>query len=316
MGVQQWETYYQGGAIATCPTAPDGGYDREVRDAWVGFFGTLPGGASLLDVGCGNGVVALIAKETAAALDVEWDIHGTDLARTDPRQLVKDGVHRLAGITFHPGVPTERLPFDDGRFHAVSGHYALEYTDIEAALGEIHRVLRSGSRAQFVLHHADSVLVQAARVSLREADLVFNETKLYKRTQRLVAMEQVVPQTTKNVSEELREAIRTTRQAHEIVQQVGGGRILAVALDAVQKLLALRKQVNAQAAALEVDRAERELRDAVKRLRDLVQHALSAEDMARIQRQAVAVGFQDVEISLLHHGGSNLVGWQLVMTRA
>ena len=67
LSLEQWETYYRGGAIATCPMGPDGDYDLEVRQAWVEFFSTLPEGARILDVGTGNGVVALIAAETASA---------------------------------------------------------------------------------------------------------------------------------------------------------------------------------------------------------------------------------------------------------
>jgi hypothetical protein len=74
--------------------------------------------------------------------------------------------------------------------------------------------------------------------------------------------------------------------------------------------------MNAQAAALEVDRAERELRDAVQRLRDLDAHALSEQDMDSLQHQAAQAGFSLIERLPLHHAGANLIGWQLVMHRA
>ena len=84
LSLEQWETYYRGGAISTCPTARDGGYDLEVREAWVEFFTPLPDGARILDIGTGNGVVPLIAADTAAALGRRWEIHGADLAQIDP----------------------------------------------------------------------------------------------------------------------------------------------------------------------------------------------------------------------------------------
>lgn len=316
MSARDWENVHRSGAIATCPTAADGGYDLEVRDAWVQFFSTLADGARLLDVGTGNGAVALIARDTAASLGVAWAIHGTDLATTDPLRVVPEGARRLSGITFHPGVATERLPFDDGHFDAVSGHYALEYTDMPRALAEVHRVLRAGGDAQFVLHHADSVLARSARISVREGELVFNDTKIFRRLQRLVAMEQIVPQTTQSVADELREAIRTVRAAREVALRAGGGRVLGVALDSVQKLLEARKQVNAQAVALDVDRAERSLRESVARMRDLLDHALTDAQMDALQQQAADAGFSLIERLPLYHAGSSLVGWQLVMHRA
>lgn len=315
MSVKQWETYYRGGTLSTCPTAADGGYDLEVRAAWVEFFSALPEHARILDVGTGNGVVALIASETAAALGRSWDIHATDLAEIDPPRYVRDGARRLSGITFHPGVPTERLPFDDASFDAVSGHYALEYTDIPAALAQVHRVLKPGGNAQFILHHDESVLVRSARTSLREADLVFSDTKIYRRLHRLVEMDQIQP-STQRVASELQTAIRALKQGLEDVRPQGGGRILSVTLDAVQKLLTARKEMPARTVALEVDRAEAELRASVRRLNDLVEHACPESAMQRIAKQAGDAGFSLIEHLPLHHAGTNLVGWQLLLHRA
>lgn len=315
MSVQQWETYHRSGAIATCPTAADGGYDLEVRAAWVEFFSTLPDGARVLDVGTGNGVVASIAVDTAAALGRRWDIHGTDLADIQPMRDVPDAARRLAGVSFHPRTPTERLPFDGQHFDAVSGHYALEYAELEAALAEVHRVLKPGGNAQFVLHHSESVLVQTARASMREADLVLGELKAYRRLHRLVAMQDDGP-SAQRAATEVRSNIRALKQALEQSRASGGGRFLAVALDGIQKLLTARKSLPARTVALEVERAEAEMRASVRRLNDLIDHARSPEAMAALQGMAEACGFSLVEYLPQYHAGRNLVGWQLLMHRA
>jgi ubiquinone/menaquinone biosynthesis C-methylase UbiE len=315
LSLQQWESYYRGGTLATCPTAADGGYDLELKQAWIEFFSMLPSQARILDVGTGNGVVALIAAELASARKQQWQIHGTDLAQIDPLRHVPDGERRFAGIRFHAGVATEKLPFDDGHFDAVSGHYALEYCDTATALAEIHRVLKPGGNAQFVLHHADSLLVRAAQRSLQEGDLVVNETKIYRRLRRLVAMEYVSTATTQRATVELQAAIRTLKQALEAARKTGSGRVLAVALDAVQKLLIARKEMKAQAVEVEVDRAEEDLRLSLRRLNDLVSHACTEQDMERIERQAEATAFTQIERLPLFHAGSNLVGWQLMLHR-
>jgi ubiquinone/menaquinone biosynthesis C-methylase UbiE len=316
LSLEQWEAYYRSGALATGPAGAHGGYDLEVRKAWVEFFSVLPNGARVLDVGTGNGVVALIAAETAAARALNWEIHATDLARIDPTRHVPDGARRLAGIQFHASVATERLPFDAEYFDAVSGHYALEYTDTAAALGEIHRVLKPGGDVQFVLHHSGSVLVQAAQSSLREAQLVLKESKLYRRLHRLVTMESVTPGVTQKATVELRAAIQAVKTGLTEARRAGAGRVLAVALDAAQKLLVARKGMNPQAVGHEVDRAEAELRASLQRLRDLVAHARSEPDMDIIEKQAAAAGFGLIERTPQFHSGDNLVGWQLLMQRA
>lgn len=315
LSLEQWENYYRSGAIATCPTAVDGGYDLEVRQAWVAFFSTLPDGARLLDVGTGNGVIPLIAAETAASLGRRWEIHGSDLARIDPVAQVRDGAKRFAGITFHPGVGTEKLPFEAGHFDAVSGHYALEYTQTAAALAELHRVLKPGGDAQFVVHHADSILLRTAHASLRDSDLVFKETKLYRKLHKLVTMEQATPGVTERATNELRAAIQALKQALPAARQAGGGRILTVALDATQKLLEARKTLRPELAGNEVDRAEADLRASTRRLHDLIEHARDAAAMEALQDEANAAGFTAIERLPQYHGGDNLVGWLLMMRR-
>jgi len=315
LSLEQWEAYYRNGAIATCPTAADGGYDLEVRQAWVEFFATLPSHASILDVGTGNGVVAQIAAETAATSGRVWDIHATDLAEIDPLRYVTDGARRLAGITFHPRVATEQLPFSEHRFDAVSGHYALEYTDTGRALAEIHRVLKPNSEAQFIIHSDASLLVGNAAQSLRETDLVLSETQLYRRVHQLVTMHEVTAGATEQAVSDLRAAIQAVKRALAEAQKVGAGHVLSVALNATQQLLAARNSMQPQPLGLEVDRAERELQASARRLLDLVEHAQDAQGMDRIQQQAAAAGFGLIERLPQYHGGRNLVGWQLLLRR-
>lgn len=307
---------YRGGMLATGPAGPDGGYDLEVREAWVEFFSMLPDGARILDVGTGNGVVAMIAAETALARGRNWEIHATDLAQIDPLRNVRDGARRLAGIMFHPGVATEHLPFEAGSFDAVSGHYALEYTDIPVALREIHRVLKSPGDAQFVMHHAESVLVQSARRSLEEAAFVLGEIKMYRRLHRLVTMETPTPAAMQRATDELRAGIHAIKTALELAQQAGAGTVLGVTLDAVQKLLTSRKETRAQTVGLEVDRAEGELRASVRQLNDLLIHACTEQQMERIQTDAAEAGFSLIERMPQYHAGENVVGWQLLLHRA
>lgn len=319
MSPEQVEAKNHGGAHATGSAGSVGAYVLEVRAAWVEFLSTLPKTARILDVGTRDGVVALIASETASALGRNWEIHATGPVQIDSSRQMPDGPDRLAGVTFHAGVAAERLPFEAESFDALCGHYALEDTDIVAALAEIHRVMKPGSDAQFILHHSDSVTIQSARWAQQEADLVLKETKLYRRLHKLVTMEQVTPGTTQRATTDLRTAIQSVKQALAQTRKTrpaGAGRVLSVALDAIQKLLVARKQMSAHAAGREVDRAEEELRVSVRRLNDLVTRARTEQDMATIEKHAAAAGFSLIERLPQYHAGNNLVGWQLLMHRA
>jgi SAM-dependent methyltransferase len=313
LSLDHWETYYRRGALATCPTDNIGGYDLELREAWVEFFGDLPENARILDVGTGNGVVALIALETAAELGRRYEIHATDLARIDPPRHLPDGARRLAGIRFHAEVPTEKLPFDTATFDAVSGHYALEYTHVDEALAEIARVLKPAGRARFIVHHRDSRLVQNAHRSLRHADVVLKETKIYRLLRRHVEAERKSAAAARATWRELNLAAEFLQG---VLREPGAALIVGVTLDAVQKLLDARQNLKPALLDREIDRAESELRASVRRLHDLVDHAQRELDVANIEAHAEASGFRVIERAEQRHAGDNLVGWRLTLERA
>jgi SAM-dependent methyltransferase len=315
LSLEHWETYYRGGALATGPTGPDGAYDRETRAGWAEFFATLPDGARLLDIGTGNGVIPMIAREVAAAGGRQLQIDACDLAAIDPLRDVPGADQRLAGVRFHPGVANERLPFEAGCLQAVSGHYALEYGDMAATLAEVRRVLAPGGAARFVLHHAGSVLVGNAHGSLAEADFVLSELKLYRKLRRVVTMAPTSTDAVNRAADELRGAIRQLKQALATARAQGRGLILDVTLDATQKLLVARTQGPPQEVEREIDQVERELRASVRRLKDLVGRALDAAAMDALVDRAGALGFVVITAAPELHAGDHLVGWGLQMRK-
>ncbi len=308
--LQHWEQYYRGGALATCPTSNDLSYDKELRTCWEDFFRDLQDDARILDVGTGNGAVALIARELAGQCGRNWEIHGSDLAQIDPVRDVPGGAERLAGIKFHSGVATERLPFDDASVDAVSGHYALEYMDRPAALREIRRVLRPDGRAQFVIHHAASRLLVNAAASLDEAEIV-KESRVYRRLRRLMLVDADKLELLQRRQEELQLAIRMLKRAAAERGQGGHISFVVMTLNTVRKLLELRRERSSAAVELEILRVEGEFRNARKRLNDLIAHALDATELEALQQQALTVGFTHAEHQELRHDGEHLVGWLL-----
>lgn len=312
MSLEHWESYYRSGALATCPTSPAGGLDGEVRDGWTAFFAGQPDGARILDIGTGNGVVALLAAETGTSLGRRWDIHASDLARIDPVRHLADGATRFAGITFHPEVAAESLPFSPGYFDAVSGQYVLEHTRRPAALAEIHRVLKPGGRARFVLHHADSVPVGNGRRSLRHADWVLRETKIFRLLRRHLETARKSPAAARKTWRELNDTAHLIR--HGLLEP-GSNQVITVTLDAIQKLLNASTRLSPGALELEITRIENELRLLVRRMRDLVDPALDETGIAALEDEAKECGFLVVERAPQKHGEA-LVGWSLSLARA
>lgn len=294
---------------------PDGGYSSEVQASWTEFLSTLPAAARILDMGVGNHVAALIAADLSVTRDRGWRIDAIDLQGEEQGKQASDTRERVQRIEFHSVANPAQLPFADASFDAVCGHHGLEFIDAAKALAEVHRVLKPGGDAQFLLHHAESLVVQSARTSLREADLVFNQTKAFRRLHRLVTMDQIIPKTTERATNEIRTAIRTLKAGLPVARKQGGGRVLEVALDGIQKMLAARRELKPDAVGLAVDRVEADLRASVRRLGDLVQHARGEPDMQQIERDAAAAGFTQIERIPQLHAGEHVMGWQLLLHR-
>lgn len=315
MSLEHWEAFYRNGAITTGPTQHGGNYDLEIHKAWSDFFGNCQSGTRILDIATGNGAVAGIANETAWNLGRVFIIHACDLAQIQPMRDVADAAVRFAGIQFHPGIAVERLPFPDASFEVVSGQYALEYTDVPAALHELRRILKPDGAAMFILHHAGSALIMNAQVSLREAEFVLNETKTYRRLRQLISADQATPKFAEKAGMQLQQSIQAIKRALPEAQAVGGGRVFLVTLDAVKQLLQLRSDRGPVLLDNEINLAEGDLRAWVRRLKDLVASAKDEEGILAVESQAQAAGFEVIgRVPQLHNGG-NLVGWKLLLRR-
>jgi ubiquinone/menaquinone biosynthesis C-methylase UbiE len=310
--VTHWESYYRGGRIAACPTGQDLNYTLELHDVWSEFFSGLADAACLLDIGTGNGAISLIARQTADSLGRTYEIHGADLAQINPCRDVADGARLFAGITFHPGIAAETLPFAAASFGAVSGQYALEYTDTRQSLAQVLRVLKPGAAAQFVMHHAGSIIVARAHASLRHADDVLLNSKVHRKLRRFLDAEQRSRDAARGAWQDLAAALSLLRSSG---RADADRLVIDVTLDAVPKLLDSRRGLSRAALDREIDSVENDLRNFVRRLHDLVAAASTDSAMAECARRARSLGFVDVRYGPIYHARRALVGWRFQLRK-
>jgi len=309
----QWEDFWRSGRIVSCPTDSTDGYTGNVRRLWEEFFAELPAGAQILDVGTGNGALPLIALDCARKRSVAFEVHGVDLARIDPRRVVPDGQRLFGNTVFHGGVPAEAMPFADGYFHAVAGQYSLEYTQREAALREIHRVMAAGAPARFVLHHASSIVVTIAHESLSHARELEERAAAFSDLREYVAAERADADRAARLHARIVERIQ---HLHRLADQSKGSRLLADMLPALGRLFELRQRLSPGEFAQAVDRSYRAFKAGEQRLREMIDVALDEPAMQRAADQARGAGFSDVRFAPLIQDAGTLVGWQLDMISA
>jgi len=128
--------------------------------AWQEFAVSLPRGASVLDLGTGDGAVL---KRLRAK-------------RPDLRLTGVDSASRLSppptGIRLKAGVAIESLPYPDAGFDAVTSQFGYEYGRTAEAAAEVARVLKPAGRFLFIVHHRAGPVVahnQARAAALRWA---------------------------------------------------------------------------------------------------------------------------------------------------
>lgn len=182
-----WASYWRGPRL-TCALSSQAGteYPQPLVDVWNGFFSSLHDGARILDVGTGNGAIAIIANDSAKSRGCTFEIHASDQSDIDPGAYLVDTGLSLAGIHFHARTPTEALTFQDAYFDAVTGQFALEYADMPSAVGEISRVLKTNGVAHFLLHMLGSNIFDQTVLQLGDIDVLLDKMQLLQKARRMM----------------------------------------------------------------------------------------------------------------------------------
>jgi len=160
---QAWTLHWQTDRLNAC-VPQDPRVQVALQAKWRAVFDALEQDARVLDLGTGNGSLAVQAVRAARDRGRRLTVDAVDAAAIDPPRHV-DAVHgdALAAVRFHAGTPMETLPFTDAVFDLVVGQYAFEYADTCGAAAEAVRVLRPGGRLRLLVHTEDAALIGRAR---------------------------------------------------------------------------------------------------------------------------------------------------------
>ena len=180
---QAWTSYWAEGALHSCVGSYAGNYSGAIGDFWRGVFEPLQPSGRVLDLATGNGALPLLLWEQRGA-QAGLRIDAVDLAAVEPPWYKKS---QHPGIAFHAGVAMERLPIRGSTFDLVISQFGLEYARWPDALHECLRVCAADGSLAFIMHHAESILVEVGRAEGKNQKILLAEQGL------LDAAELVIP---------------------------------------------------------------------------------------------------------------------------
>lgn len=184
---EAWNRQWRAPLLSTLAGSLDPGTLQFIEDGWGEFFSGLANKARILDIGTGNGYLALLALRSSNQTGKGFEVHGADAAAIDPPGAVPGFKSRLEKIQFHPETPAENLRFADSTFDAVVGQHALEYCQVGAALREIARVLKPGGKARFLMHAAGGEILSANLPKIAQYRHILAEAQLFELAETSVA---------------------------------------------------------------------------------------------------------------------------------
>jgi SAM-dependent methyltransferase len=150
---EAWSAFWADSTQSRCTAgAPE--IWAALTNHWASFGRSLEGGARVLDLGCGAGMVGQLLLEARPDLRIT----GIDSAKIPPSTNP-----RLALL---PQTDMESMPFAGRQFGAVVSQFGFEYSRLNDSVRELARVLEPGAKLSFLVHHAESSIVHSTRARL------------------------------------------------------------------------------------------------------------------------------------------------------
>ncbi len=316
-----WSQWWSEGHITSFGTALKDNYDGATREHWRAQFARFQG-RDILDIATGNGALATLAVEYSEDEGKQFKVTATDLADIGEQTTAEDSrIHQWrAQISFHGNSPCENQPFDDGSFDYVLSQYGFEYSDVDATLAEVFRVLRPGGRFLAIAHHAHSAVIGRQQISARVYHAALEQLRLFRLLDRHLASwgkargaRAVDKLATKPKFQKSRADLE--QGLRQFTQAFPNDETAAKVFCAIDDLRQEALDLGPARRELAVKRERATFEGALNRLRDLFQAALDKQAVDLFATRAHEVGYTEVSAEPFYAESGGLAGWSIALTR-
>lgn len=178
-----WDTYWDSNLVHSLGVSVRGDVTAALDQWWAQLAQSLPPGAKVLDLACGNGAAALAMLPGQDSLVIT----GIDEALIAPAENVPEHAAALGKMTFKPRVQMEVLPFPAGTFDLVASQFGIEFSaQPERVLAEAARSLKPGGMLAVLALPAAGRAIQDARVAFKQARYLLANSNLFARALQMV----------------------------------------------------------------------------------------------------------------------------------
>jgi ubiquinone/menaquinone biosynthesis C-methylase UbiE len=283
---------------------------------WRKFFSDLPAGANILDLGTGNGSLAVQAVAVSHKKHPPFSIHGVDLADIAPAKYVANAEKYLSNVIFHPRTPMEKLPFEADKFDAIGSQFAIEYSTINESLREACRVLKPGGRLRFLLHANDGILKKRCRLQYEQAQTILASELFPITTKLLIALNEAeilnTPQAVKTAESLILSVKQVFDELEQLFSKAEERSLIDNLFTAVRNLLALRKSYEIQVLTKMNEDIKLLLLAQSKRLQSMQEAALDDTKVTEMAEQLRQLKINNVSLELATTNiGNRSIGYWL-----
>lgn len=160
-----WSLYWSQDTLYSCVAQASNEDQKVLDERWHRFAKKLGSEGRLLDLATGNGAV----PKALLAVNPTLEIDAVDKASIDPTKFLKQH-SELASVNFLANTDVLNLPLELSSYDAITSQFGIEYAGFEKASISTMRHLKVGGTFQFVVHHAQSGIVQSSKTKIIELE--------------------------------------------------------------------------------------------------------------------------------------------------
>ena len=313
-----WDSYWHDSRMNSTVAESSPEAEAALEAHWREFFAEVPNGGVVLDLGCGNGAVALIAMRVSQETVKNFKVHGLDSAAIDPAKYVTRE-ELLKQIEFVGQVPMESLPYQAGQFDAVVSQYGIEFAD-SRAIGEVGRVLKKGGRFCAITFAGNTPAVAQSASKMRQSQFLTNNPKLFDMA---TAVAQALHNIEKSPQEE-NQGRDTKKYLERFSQEVentmtkfkhGDSEIIEAVIASLQHVFVIRKTTEIGTQVNMIALMKKRIGAHIARLDAITRAALGDSGVLGFKRKLADAGVMNVASSPFAVHAQGVVGWKITGTR-